>query len=84
MEKSANVIAALDAGKIPSQQQINVFIDWLLGSALTQVEPSADGGELTEQGKMLVGDLRCLLEAYKRAGEHKNSTFPCVSSIACY
>ncbi|THH32403.1 hypothetical protein EUX98_g1751 [Antrodiella citrinella] len=72
MEKSANIIAAFDAGKIPSQQQINSFIDWLLNSALTQVEPSDDSGELSEQGKILVGDVRNLLNAYKLAGEHKN------------
>ncbi|KAH8091062.1 hypothetical protein BXZ70DRAFT_994141 [Cristinia sonorae] len=72
MEKSANVLAALDAGKIPSQQQISAFIDWLLNSALTQVEPSANSGELSEQGKILVGDVRNLLEAYKLVGEHKN------------
>ncbi|TCD68513.1 hypothetical protein EIP91_010569 [Steccherinum ochraceum] len=72
MEKSAHVLAALDAGKIPSQQQINSFIDWLLNSALTQVEPSADGGELSEQGKLLVNDFRGLLNAYKLAGEHQN------------
>lgn len=75
MEKSANILAALDAGKIPSQQQVNQFIDWLLNSALTQVEPSADGGELSEQGKLLVGDVRNLLNAYKLAGEHKNSAY---------
>ena len=71
MNKASSVVAAFDAGKLPSQQQINSFIDWLLESALTQVEPS-EGGELSAQGRVLVQDIRDLLEAYKRVGEHKN------------
>ncbi|CAL1703049.1 unnamed protein product [Somion occarium] len=72
MDKSTSVLAALDAGKFPSQQQINSFIDWLLNSALTQIEPTPDGGELSEQGKVLVQDVRHLLNAYKLLGDHKN------------
>ena len=53
MNKASSVVAAFDAGKLPSQQQINSFIDWLLESALTQVEPS-EGGELSAQGRVLV------------------------------
>ncbi|KAI0071485.1 hypothetical protein K474DRAFT_1668982 [Panus rudis PR-1116 ss-1] len=72
MDQASSIIAAFDAGKLPSQQQINAFIDWLLNSALTQVEPSSDGGELSAQGKTLVQDVRDLLNAYKLVGEHKN------------
>ena len=76
MDKSSSVIAALDAGKIPSQQQINAFIDWFLQSPLSQVEPSPQGGDLSEQGRVLVNDIRDLLTAYKLLGEHKNGTCP--------
>lgn len=72
MDKASSVIAALDAGKLPSQQQISSFIDWLHKSALTQVEPSSEGGELSAQGKVLVQDVRDLLDAYKLVGKHKN------------
>ena len=74
MDKASSVIAAFDAGKLPSQQQINDFIDWFLNSGLSQVEPTSDQGELSQQGKVLVGDVRELLTAYKLAGEHKNGT----------
>lgn len=76
MDKTTSVLAALDAGKVPSQQQINNFIDWLLNSALTQIEPIAEGGELSAQGKAIIGDVRELLTAYKLAGEHKNREYP--------
>ncbi|KAI0795838.1 hypothetical protein C8Q75DRAFT_744066 [Abortiporus biennis] len=72
MDKSASVVAALDAGKFPSQQQINSFFDWLLNSALTQIEPSTDGGELSTEGKQLVNDIRELVTAYKILGEKMN------------
>ncbi len=76
MDKTTTILAALDAGKLPSQQQINAYLDWLLKSALTQVEPIAEseGGELSAEGKAIIGDLRELLTAYKLVGEHKNGT----------
>ena len=67
------MIAAFDAGKFPSQQQINAFIDWFLNSPLAQIEPTSDGGELSEQGQIIVNDIRNLLTAYKQLGEHQNS-----------
>lgn len=75
MDKFSSILAALDAGKLPSQQQVNAHIDWLLNSALTQVEPITEGGELSEEGKAIIGDIRELLIAYKVAGDHKNSKY---------
>lgn len=75
MNKASDIVAALDAGKLPSQQQINQFIDWLQNSGLTQVEPSPEYGELSEQGRVLVQDIRDVLDAYKKVGEHKNGTY---------
>lgn len=80
MDKASSVIAALDAGKLPSQQQIDQFIDWLMHSGLTQVEPSPEFGELSEQGRVLVQDVRDVLEAYKLMGDHKNGMFHYVCS----
>ncbi|TFK49777.1 hypothetical protein OE88DRAFT_1662432 [Heliocybe sulcata] len=71
MDKTASVIAAFDAGKMPTQKQISQFIDNVLKSGLIQVEPS-EGGELSKQGKVLAQDLRDVLEAYKKLGEDKN------------
>ncbi|KAI0089031.1 hypothetical protein BDY19DRAFT_1041796 [Irpex rosettiformis] len=72
MDKASSIVAALDAGKLPSQEQVSQWIDWLLNSQLSQVEPSADSGELSQYGRVLVGDVRNLLTAYRLAGEHKN------------
>ncbi|KAJ3539933.1 hypothetical protein NM688_g6300 [Phlebia brevispora] len=72
MDKTASVVAALDAGKLPSQQQISAFIDWFLNSPLAQVEPSVEGGELSEQGRILINDIQELLISYKNLGEKKN------------
>ena len=58
MDKASSVIAALDAGKLPSQEQIDEFIDWFLESPLSQIEPTSSGGELSEQGRIIVGDIR--------------------------
>ena len=72
MDKASSAIAAFDAGKFPSQQQINAFIDWFLNSPLSQIEPTSKGGELSEQGRIIVEDVRDLLTAYKQLGENKN------------
>jgi hypothetical protein len=72
MEKSSSVIAAFEAGKLPSTQQVNNFIDWLNDVGIAQVEPSAQG-ELSTQGRVLAQDLRAVLDAYKQFGQDKNS-----------
>ena len=78
MDQASSVIAALDAGKFPTQQQIDQFIDYALKGGLMQVEPSPEFGELSEQGRVLIQDIRDVLEAYKLIGDHKNSA--CISS----
>jgi hypothetical protein len=75
MDKASSVIAALDAGKFPTQQQIDQFIDSVLKSGLTQVEPSSEYGELSEQGRTLIQDIRDILDAYKQLGDNKNGAY---------
>ena len=72
MDKTTSVIAALRAGKQPSQSQTNAVIEKLLQSELLQVEKTAGGGELSQNGRKLAQDLRGILEAYKTYGAHKN------------
>lgn len=72
MDKATSVIAALRAGKQPTQSQTNAWIEKLLQSELLQVEQTAGGGELGQNGKKLARDLRGILEAYKIYGAHKN------------
>ncbi|KAF7290672.1 hypothetical protein MIND_01307500 [Mycena indigotica] len=71
MDNLTSVTAALDAGKLPTTQQLNVFIDWLTKSAIPSVEPSQD--TLSGQGRVLARDIRGILEAYKTLGANKNN-----------
>jgi len=71
MNKTSSVIAALDAGKLPSTQQFNRFFDWLIDVGITNIEPSAQG-DLSSQGRVLANDLRRILDAYKAFLNDKN------------
>lgn len=73
MDKATSVLAALQAGKLPTTEQINGFIDYLLESDLIQVDSIAGQPQLTAQGKKLAGDVRELLAANKEIGSTKNS-----------
>jgi hypothetical protein len=74
MDKATSVIAALRAGKQPSQSQTNDWIEKLLQSEFIQFEETDDVGELSQNGKKLARDLRAILEAFKTYGSHKNGT----------
>ena len=76
MDKTTSIVAALKAGKQPSQLQTNAWIEKLLQSELIQVEKTAGAGELSQNGKKLARDLRGILEAYKDYVSHKNGTVP--------
>ena len=71
MEKATSVLAALDAGKFPDQNQVNQVIDWVLVNGIPEIEPSG-GGELSAQGKIIANGLREVLQAYKQLGSNKN------------
>jgi hypothetical protein len=73
MDQVTSVLAAVDAGKLPSQQQISHAIDRFLDSAVSQVEPAKDEHPLSEQGRIIADGIRNLLGAYKELGASKNS-----------
>ncbi|KAJ7119508.1 hypothetical protein C8R44DRAFT_982225 [Mycena epipterygia] len=73
MDKLASITAALDAGKLPSSEQINSFIDWLTKSAIPAVQPSGDTlSGLSGPGRVLAQDLGNVLNAYKTLNSNKN------------
>lgn len=74
MDKLSSVLAALDAGKLPTTQQVNQFIDWLKDVSITRLE-SAKSLELSTQGQILADDLRGVLDAYKQLGSNKNCQY---------
>ncbi|KAG1775163.1 hypothetical protein EV702DRAFT_1180430 [Suillus placidus] len=71
MDKLSSVIAALDAGKLPTQKQADTAFDWTLQNIVTSVE-SPDAGKLSEPGKVLTHGIQDLLIAYKKLGDNKN------------
>lgn len=83
MDKTSTVIAALNAGKLPSSEQLAGWVNAALNSAVLSNEPSADGGELSQQGKSLQSDIRDLLTAWNELGESKNGESNGAASISC-
>ena len=75
MDKSTSVLAAFEAGKIPSHQQIADFIDWFNGTIIPQASPGGSD-QLSSQGRVLADDVREILDAYKQLGNNKNSESP--------
>ena len=69
----AAVIGALDAGKLPSHQQVTSFIDVALNSDLLKVDGALSGGTLSANGQKIVQDVREILQAYKELGNETNS-----------
>ncbi|KAK0498402.1 hypothetical protein EDD18DRAFT_1308634 [Armillaria luteobubalina] len=62
MDHLTSVLAALNAGKLPSQHQLNAYNDWIKANALAHMEPWA--AQLSGKGNVL--------EAYKTLGSNKN------------
>lgn len=73
MDKTSSVIAALDAGKLPSQPQLNAIIDWILRNIVPSDLPELD--KLTEPGRAIACGLGDVLAAYRQLGTKKNCTF---------
>ncbi|KAK0206169.1 hypothetical protein DFS33DRAFT_1499100 [Desarmillaria ectypa] len=69
MDRLTSVLAALNAGKLPSQDQLNAFNDWIKANALAQMEP----GHLSSQGRVMMRYVGSVLDAYKTLGSNKNS-----------
>ena len=73
MDKTSSVIAAFEAGKLPSTHQFNSFIKWSSDVGITHLEPSANTA-LSSQGRVLANDLRQILDAYEQLANNKNGT----------
>ncbi|RDB22342.1 Uncharacterized protein C32A11.02c [Hypsizygus marmoreus] len=72
MDKATSVLGALDAGKLPSTQQMNEFLDWLDKVGITSIEPTSSS-HLSSQGRLLANRVRAVLDAYKQLGNNKNA-----------
>ncbi|KAJ3765925.1 hypothetical protein FB446DRAFT_759221 [Lentinula raphanica] len=65
MNRFIDILAALDAGKLPSHTQVNDFLEWLKTDIISD-------GTLSTQGHNLSERLRDVITAYQTLGEHKN------------
>jgi len=79
MDKPTSIIAALNAGKLPTTQQFNQFIDHLEHLGIVeklheqqQAATATTALELSAQGKVLADDLRDVLNADKKLLNDKN------------
>lgn len=74
-DKFAAIVAALQNGKIPTQNQLNHAIRSLLDSSVFRDAPK-QGGVLSQRGRIVLEDLRRLLEALAELGRDKNGEPP--------
>ncbi|THU95473.1 hypothetical protein K435DRAFT_798123 [Dendrothele bispora CBS 962.96] len=68
MNKLIDVLAAFEAGKLPSHQQFSQFVDYLNSNILSDLEKQG----LSPQGELLAACTRDTLASYQKLGEHKN------------
>lgn len=78
-DKLADLAAALSAGKYPSQDQINGGIQVLLRSEILKTGSLAAHGPLSARGRLLIDDVRGILDALLVLGSEKNSQLPASS-----
>ncbi|KAL0945603.1 hypothetical protein HGRIS_014759 [Hohenbuehelia grisea] len=71
MDKATSVLAAINAGKLPSTEQASQAIDWFIQEIIPQARPGGND-ELSAQGRVLAADSRTVLEAYKQFLVQKN------------
>ncbi|KAJ3868020.1 hypothetical protein EV359DRAFT_33186 [Lentinula novae-zelandiae] len=65
MDKLIDILAAFDAGKLPSHHQVVNFLEWLKKDIISD-------GAFSTQGRIVVQRLRDVATAYQLLGEHKN------------
>lgn len=70
LTKAVDIIAALRAGKLPSQEQLNGILRTVLQQ--TALESGSANGPLSEHGRQVVSDLRNLVDAFLALGLEKN------------
>lgn len=71
--KLADILGALQKGKLPSQDQLNLICQNILKSGLLRDEASIAGhGSLSRSGRRVLDDAREIVEALLQIGLEKN------------
>jgi len=71
-DKAADILAALSAGKYPSQDQINRAFRLLLSSDILKSGRNVPSGPLSQHGQKVLDDIRTILQALISLGMEKN------------
>lgn len=74
-DKVADILAALSAGKYPSQDQVDNVLRILINSDALKTENAAVNGPLSTSGHKVLNDVRGILHALIKLGMQKNGTF---------
>ncbi|PWN50291.1 hypothetical protein IE53DRAFT_103062 [Violaceomyces palustris] len=70
--KVAQIIGAVKAGKLPSQEQLGNWIELIINSKVLDERNVSGSTQLSEQGRKFIKDLKALLACVERVGESKN------------
>jgi len=71
--KFADIIGALQQGKLPSQDQLNIILQTVLKSELLRDDAHMSGyGPLSRSGKRVLDDVREVIKAILQIGIEKN------------
>ncbi|KAL4248743.1 hypothetical protein ABKN59_007176 [Abortiporus biennis] len=71
LEKAMDIVAALRAGKFPSQSQLNIIFEHLLRSDVLS-QSNAREGEISKQGQAVIDSVRTFLQVSIQVGLDKN------------
>lgn len=72
LARVSQMIGALKAGKLPSQKQLNQFIEAVMSSAVLDERSVSGSSKLSQQGATVIQDLKGILACIERIGESKN------------
>ncbi|KAJ1028689.1 hypothetical protein NDA16_001855 [Ustilago loliicola] len=72
LARIAQMVGAVKAGKLPSQKQLNQFIEAVMSSPVLDERNVAGSTKLSQQGAKVLQDIKGILACIERIGESKN------------
>ncbi|CBQ71824.1 conserved hypothetical protein [Sporisorium reilianum SRZ2] len=72
LSRIAQMVGAVKAGKLPSQKQINQFIEAVMSSPVLDERSVSGSTKLSQQGATVLQDLKGIFACIERIGESKN------------
>lgn len=75
VQKAVDVLAALKAKKLPSQDQLNAFLRVLLCSEVLDVHGITGYGPISDDARKIVLDVRGCIDALLQIGMEKNCEY---------